>query len=134
MAPPASPRDHAADADPEISRKRARLSEEGDSPVSGGPIEIEALAPEIIGGDPIGTIDIEDDDAIMGLFSATFPVSDGRTPIDTVSLITEILLSNKPIDPTWFLEIAEWLVQHIESTTSVPEQEVEDAYRRDLDF
>ena len=60
MAPPASPRDHAADADPEISRKRARLSEEGDSPlaVSGGPIEIEALAPEFIGGDPIGTIDL----------------------------------------------------------------------------
>ncbi|GAB1731103.1 hypothetical protein NU195Hw_g7174t1 [Hortaea werneckii] len=137
MAPPASPRDHAADADPEISRKRARLSEEGDSPlaVSGGPIEIEALAPEFIGGDPIpiGTIDIEDDD-VMGLFSATFPVSEGRTPIDTVSLVTEILLGNKPIDPTWFLEIAEWLFQHIESTTNVPEQEVEDAYRRDLDF
>ncbi|KAI7363395.1 hypothetical protein KC354_g6517 [Hortaea werneckii] len=134
MAPPASPRDHAADADPEISRKRARLSEEGDSPVSGGPIEIEALAPEIIGGDPISTIDIEDDDVVMGLFSATFPTSEGRTPVDQVGWITEILLGNKHIDPTWFLDIAEWLFQHIASTANVPEQELEDTYRRDLDF
>ncbi|KAF2767207.1 hypothetical protein EJ03DRAFT_329368 [Teratosphaeria nubilosa] len=60
MAPTNSPpRDEATDADPDASRKRARLSNEPQSLES---VRIEALAPEDFGSDLNNAIHIEDDD------------------------------------------------------------------------
>ncbi|KAK5137919.1 hypothetical protein LTR08_006688 [Meristemomyces frigidus] len=120
MAPTGSPRDHDADANPDLSRKRARLSEEADSPASDDVREIEILPPNFIGADPIHAIaidDDDDDDIMSGLYSETFVVFPGMEAVEQVQEFhNKILDTDKYLEVIWYTDTADWLEEHIETT------------------
>lgn len=127
MAPTGSPRDHDADANPDVSRKRARLSEEGDSPVSNDEVEIEALAPELMGGDPINAIEIDDDEN-MAPYSESFQVFPNKDPIVQVKHLHRRILAEPYLQISWFIDASSWLADHIETTKDQPNSALLPAY------
>ncbi|KAK4541346.1 hypothetical protein LTR36_008104 [Oleoguttula mirabilis] len=121
MAPTSSPRDHDADANPDVARKRARLSEEGESPASQGSVEIEAFAPELIGMDPSNAIAIEDDDSSMALYSGSFDVFPDMDPVEQVRLLHSTLHDPDTwVQPMWIIDAAQWLSEHLDATEEEP--------------
>lgn len=117
MAPTSSPRDHDADANPEVSRKRARLSEEGDSASSRGSVEIEALAPELISEDPTNAIAMDGGDSMTLPYSDSFVVFPDTDAIAQVRLLHHSLGDPDTwVEPQWILNVMEWLEEHVEAT------------------
>ncbi|KAK5111628.1 hypothetical protein LTR85_011806 [Meristemomyces frigidus] len=135
MAPTSSPRDHDADANPEVSRKRARLSEEGESPASHGSPEIEALAPEPIGEDPTNAIAIDDDDSMMALYSDSFKVFVDKDAVEQVQILHGTFQDPEIwVQPKWIMDVEAWLEDHMEATEYEPIDSLLQRYGQDDAF
>ena len=86
-------RDHAADSDDSLARKRLRLSEDPE-------VVIEADEPEDIGADMDTAILIEDDALDAGAYSATFTFfGDNYSPFDALNEFQRLVAG----DGTYFL-------------------------------
>lgn len=132
MASTSSPRNHLADANPELSRKRIRLSDSPNEPV------IEELPPEVVGegfDDAIEIID-DGDDFDMSLYSETFRDPDsmpGATPCEVLERLHSEIASNSHWISTYLVAcLADWLDGHLhdtraESVRAWRQQYVEDA-------
>ncbi|KAK0366888.1 hypothetical protein LTR59_003219 [Friedmanniomyces endolithicus] len=119
MAYSNSPRDHGVDANPDVSRKRARLSR---SPSSGDSIPFEALDPEDIGTDLTNAIEIQDDD---GMIMSDFDHSAQGWPDQEAECQLELLAKHLRTDDYYiaigdFTAVSRWLADHIEASAHLP--------------
>ena len=113
-----SPRDHVADANPDVARKKQRLSEDpGSSP--GDSIIIEVGEPEDIGANTENAIEIDDDIGVaMEPYSTDFFIlSPERSPYEQLGRLITQIQSDFFIDEEVFINFAGALVQHIHRTT-----------------
>lgn len=89
-------RDHAADSDDSLARKRQRISEEPE-------LRIEADEPEDMGGNLNNAIMIEDEDDLNGdayPYSATFEVLNSRGTVeDELKTLRQMVNSDRKSDP-----------------------------------
>lgn len=86
-------RDHAADSDDSLARKRLRLSEDPE-------VRIEADEPEDMGTDLGNAILIEDDALDAGAYSATFTIfGDAFTPLEALNQFSRMVSSDGKITP-----------------------------------
>lgn len=118
MAFPDSPRDHEADAHPDLSRKRPRLSEENDSPsASTEPLQIEALDLEEAGSSFVDAIEIEDDN-MPPSYSDDFEIerTAPSSPIEQIKHFRKECLSDHYVEPGHLYQTQTWLDQHLEGT------------------
>ncbi|KAK6433111.1 hypothetical protein LTR95_010713 [Oleoguttula sp. CCFEE 5521] len=105
-------RNHAADSDDSLARKRQRMSEEND-PV------IEVFDPEDIDTDAGNAIVIEDDDDKMATtnFSDTFDILPNYVSVDRqLTALVEWLDSTHYNHPHAFVKFTEWLYAHVVNT------------------
>lgn len=111
-----SPRDHAADANPELARKKQRLSEDrGASPA--GSIIIEVDDPEDIGATMDDAIEIEDGlDNTFGNYSDDFVVfsGDSESPLNCTRRLFEHIRGNFYMHFDDFVSLAQALHDHSE--------------------
>lgn len=115
MAPSSPVRDEATDADPAMSRKRVRLSEES-SPVDA--VRIEALEPEDVSAEPVSIIHIDDNSqeeegdgsvAAMERLGDSFRLCEGD-PMEQLALVRDAVNSvEDSLSADTFLDIAGWL-------------------------
>ncbi|KAK4503083.1 hypothetical protein PRZ48_006510 [Zasmidium cellare] len=115
---PAWARDEAADANPDLTRKRQRLSEETEtSPLStDGDVVIEALPPDEIGTSFDNAIAL-DDDTTMPPFSETFILAPevAMSAAGQFNWLCE-RAAGLPIDGSIFRALASWLTEHLDQT------------------
>lgn len=118
-------RDQVADENPNLSRKRQRLSEEADdtSPLSttdDSVVVVEALPPDSDESNTsIGSgIESYHGSTTMALFSDSFQL-DARhklTPVEQLTwFIGEVINSDKYLDARLFIELAAWIHDHTET-------------------
>ncbi|KAF2215423.1 hypothetical protein CERZMDRAFT_94833 [Cercospora zeae-maydis SCOH1-5] len=133
-------RDHVADANPDLTRKRQRLSEELEpSPnPSHDSVVVEALPPDE--GDVVhdisSAIELQDDDN-MDLFSSTLhldPTSRTITAINQINfLINSINAVESTLSPIYFDRLATWLETHL-AQTPPDSSRLRERYLDDADF
>ena len=118
ITPVANPeRDHAADSDDSLSRKKQRMSEEPE-------LLIEALEPEDIGQNEDTAITIEDDTGnslfpASAMYSDTFdPYSSHLVPTDQLKKLINQIDGNYYLDNRLVVNLSAWLRDHVESTAS----------------
>lgn len=111
-----SPRDHVADANPDVARKKQRLSEDpGASP--GDSVLIEACEPKDVGSNMDNAIEIDDDPALaMQPYSDDFVLDDRTMPYDKLVTIENRLRNGYTIDAPTFIGFSNALVVHLERT------------------
>ena len=118
MAYSNSPRDHGVDANPDVSRKRARLSR---SPSTSDSIPFEALDPEDIGTDLTNAIEIQDDD---GMIMSNFDHSAQGWPDQQAECQLEVLAKHLRTDDYIaigdFTAVSYWLADHIKASAHLP--------------
>jgi len=135
-----SPRDHDADSDPTLSRKRARLSEDEHSPGSDsqrGEPHIEALVPdEPIGTSFVSAIQIGDGDEYdnMEPYSATFRIWPDYTPLAQLRHIRDQIASDYCLEPGWLTDLCAWVRGHMSDTEGHGKHQLLQAYTQDNDF
>ena len=121
MAPAAStssPRDHAADANPDLARKKQRLGEDpGASP--GDSVIIEADEPEDVGSSMDNAIEIEDDlGLIMEPYSQDFIITTSpSSPLEQIRNLQNEVQQNWYINPDTFIRLSKVIADHIERTS-----------------
>ena len=121
MAPTSSPpRDHTADADTELSRKRARLSEDSTTE-SSSPVEelrIEALSPDLVEEDLVSTIELEDVEEMTETpYSHSFGAEAGRDALTEVRNVLAMVQSTTHyLDGIHLVNLAESLKRHLNLT------------------
>lgn len=110
-------RDHAADSDDSLSRKKQRMSEEPE------PL-IEALEPEDIGGNQDTAITIEDD-AGSDMFPISTNYSEGLelypcnlSASDQLKKLVNYMDNQYYVNATWLVNLSTWLNDHIASTAT----------------
>lgn len=112
-----SPRDHAADANPDLARKKQRLSEDpGASP--GDSVIIEACEPEDIGASMDNAIEIEDDLTFnVEPYFQDFVISSvPSSTLDQIGDLQNQIQQNLYIKPDIFIQLSRALTHHIERT------------------
>ena len=130
-----SPRNHVADANPDLARKKQRLSE--DPGTSGDdPVIIELCEPEDEGTSTYNAIEIEDEGSInMAPYSEIFVIS--KEPCSTFEQLGRLLNNlnqNCYIDPHTFINLARALDRHIERTADEPDQWKRHYFGNDSEF
>lgn len=115
MAPSSPARDEATDADPAMSRKRVRLSEESSASEA---VRIEALEPEEVSAESVSIIEIDDnsqeeagDEGAAGMerISDSFRLCEGD-PLGQLGLVRDAVNSvEDSLTADSFLHIAGWL-------------------------
>ncbi|KAK0278991.1 hypothetical protein LTS16_014773 [Friedmanniomyces endolithicus] len=125
MAYSNSPRDHGVDANPDVSRKRARLSR---SPSTSDSIPFEALDPEDIGTDLTNAIKIQDDD---GIVMSDYDHSIPGWPDQEVEFQLEVFAKCLRTDDLYmpigdFTAVSSWLADHIKASAHLPREELLD--------
>lgn len=115
-----SPRDHAADANPDLARKKQRLSDEEKGTSTDESIIIEALEPEDIGTNIENAIEIEDDlSIIMAPYSEDFDIAgDQSSPFEQICRLKIDLDQNCYLSPGTFRRFAHAIDQHIRKTVN----------------
>ncbi|KAK3718188.1 hypothetical protein LTR37_005303 [Vermiconidia calcicola] len=112
-----SPRDHTADANEDLARKKQRLSEDSGAP-SDESVIIEACEPEDIGTNMDNAIEIEDDpNASMEPYSHDFVISATvSTPLEQIRNLDNKLVQNYYISQESFVYFSRALTEHISRT------------------
>ncbi|KAK5708071.1 hypothetical protein LTR97_000611 [Elasticomyces elasticus] len=115
-----SPRDHGADENLNLARKRARLTDSPTSSTSEA-IQFEALPPEDVGTDFTNAIEIQDDD---GMTMTSFDDADHGWPNREVDWALDTF--SKTLRGTFFMlvqdfaSISGWIAEHLEITEQQP--------------
>lgn len=122
-------RDHVADANPELPRKRERLSEEKDDaspPATDDSIVVEALPIEQDdAGNSYETAIELHDDAVMDPFSADFELqpNSGLDSVDQLKyLINTTIPQGMYLEPHWIDNLCTWLESHVNFTREMPDR------------
>ncbi|KAM0716283.1 hypothetical protein Q7P37_007728 [Cladosporium fusiforme] len=108
-------RDHAADSDDSLARKRQRLSEDPD-------VRIEADEPEDddLGADMGTAIVIEDDHFVdANAYSDTFQIFNSSTPakpFDELMCLSRLVAGDHFLDPQILHNLVVWVDQHLQDT------------------
>ena len=129
-----SPRDHAADANPDLARKKQRLSEDpGASPES---VIVELCDTEDIGTNMDNAIEIEDDLNIpMEPYSQDFFFTSSRaSPFEQICSLQADLQQNSYIDPDVFIQFSHAITTHIRRTASERQQWKQHYLEDEADF
>lgn len=122
-------RDHVADANPELPRKRERLSEEKDDaspPATDDGVVVEALPIEQDdAGNSYETAIELHDDAVMAPFSADFELQP-NSGLDSVGqlkyLINTTIPNGQYFEPYWIDNLCTWLDSHVNFTREMPDR------------
>lgn len=117
-------RDEAVDANPDLTRKRQRLSEEAEtSPLSTeGDIVIEALPPDDIGSSFDNAIALDDDSTMPPLSESFSLLSDTPlTPIQQLNALCVQVQSAQFLDVNIFNTFTDWMLEHVCSTRDQPD-------------
>nr|POE79676.1 hypothetical protein CFP56_07741 [Quercus suber] len=130
MAQTPSPRDHDADANPDLSRKRPRLSEEHDSPV-----HIEPLDLEEVGTSFVDAIEIEDDN-MPSLYSDNFAIEPNLTTsaFEQIRYFRQECLSDHCVHPFHLYQVSAWLEHHLSRTADLNDEVRSQGYLQDDAF
>lgn len=129
-----SPRDATVDANPDLARKKQRLSEDDDGNDSAAEdtVLIEACEPEDIGASLDTAIEIEDDMS-MPLYSDTFRPPDKAQPLEHVDkTLREIAGGQYYLQVDTFKTLSNWLHEHLKETLNDPPEVWQQQYL-DLD-
>lgn len=115
-----SPRDHVADANTEVARKKQRLSEEDPDSSPAGSIIIEADEPEDVGTHFGNAIEIEDDPGLtMDSYSSDFLLyPEPDTPHGHLCRFQRLLEGNYYVEPILFTTFTDALAAHVERTAT----------------
>lgn len=115
-----SPRDDNVDANPDLARKKQRLSEDHDNDDSTAEdtVLIEACEPEDIGASLNTAIEIEeDDDNIMLPYSDTFSVRPQEQPLQQIAQVHKDIASGRfYLQVDIFTKLADWIIEHLDDT------------------
>ena len=114
-----SPRDHLADANPDVARKKQRVSEDADTSPSDS-ILVEAFEPEDIGGNIETAIEIEDDPSVAmdpEPYSNDFSLKTPRpTTFEQLGELLYDINANCYLDPLIVVNFSVALTKHLENT------------------
>ena len=113
-------RDEAADANPDLTRKRQRLSEETEtSPLSNDDdVVIEALPPDEVGTSFDNAIALDDDSVMPPPASETFILSPdvAMSPAEQLNWLCDRAPSAFAVDGVIFRALCAWLADHLNDT------------------
>lgn len=135
-------RNTLADENPDLTRKRQRLSEDTEtqkSPLSGsGSPLVEALPLEETGTGLHNAIELHDDDVDMDStsYSAKFELEHKvqLDPTGQLQFVLNQLLTSNDINPKYFNNLARCLRAHLESSKDEALSTWQEKYTRDVDF
>ncbi|KAK5174763.1 uncharacterized protein LTR77_001846 [Saxophila tyrrhenica] len=113
-----SPRDHAADDNPDLARKRQRLSEDPGASPEGSVIIEEVGGPEDFGSNMENAIRIEDDPGLTASYQEAFQHFSKFSPVEQLRFILDRLAKNHYLDPALFSWFADAFARHIAETTT----------------
>ncbi|EMC99150.1 hypothetical protein BAUCODRAFT_129382 [Baudoinia panamericana UAMH 10762] len=128
MAYTESLRNEAADTNLDVARKRARLS---NSPACDDEPEIEALAPEDIGGDPVRAIQVEDEYTAMAHYSDSFQVWSDLDAVKQIRFARRNLTGQNYLGMSAFLRIENWITEHLDDTLDHSSEKLREKYQED---
>ena len=128
-------RDHAADANLDLTRKRQRLSQEPESSPLTSPesVIIEVLAPEEVGASFATAIEVNDDPT-METYSASFQLWPESTPIQQLENLYRLLTSGYYIHSEVITSFTLWLEKHLLETKDDDSCSWITTYPEDHDF
>ncbi|CAK1364807.1 unnamed protein product [Cercospora beticola] len=133
-------RDHLADANPDLTRKRQRLSEEVEASPnpSDDSVVVEALPPDEVDlvHNISSAIELQDDNN-MELFSSTLRLDPNQPtirPIDQINfLINTVNEAESNLSPIFFDRLGTWLDNHV-TQVSPDSSDIRERYLDDADF
>lgn len=126
-----SPRDDHVDANPDLARKKQRLSEDqDDESAAEDTVLVEACEPEDIGASPGNAIEIEDDETVtMAPYSDVFWLRGPGAPADQIDSLAHEIASGKyyfRIDD--FVALAAGILKHCDDTRDHSEEQWREQY------
>nr|POE66200.1 hypothetical protein CFP56_54462 [Quercus suber] len=130
MAQTPSPRDHEADANINLSRKRPRLNQA--NPPS---IQIDSLDPEDEGTSFVDAIEIEDD-SMPTLYSDDFTIEPDlkTTAFEQIRYFRQECLSDHCVHPLHLQQVTWWLEHHLSCTANLNDEICLQGYLQDDAF
>ncbi len=112
-----SPRDHEADNNPDLARKRQRLSEDPGASPEGSVVIQEVGGPEDMGSNMDNAIQIEDESGFTAVsYVESFQTTDPSSPWEQLRQIEQRLSNNSYVETSLFYWLCDAFANHIEAT------------------